>query len=136
MKLQSHSKTTLATISAIILCIATSRRFAWLASYLRVGVNTTFDIILYAATLRRCIWLEGRVSGGVFRNWIRHFSYVPGEFRRPTTEEEIVELVRESKSLRVFGAGHSFNAGILSDQTLVSLDECCQVHAHNSLMRP
>ena len=83
------------------------------------------NIVLYAATRRRCIWLEGRVSGGVFRNWIRHFRYKPRHFFQPTTEEEIVELVKDpkTKSLRVFGAGHSFNDGVVSDEVLVSLDK-------------
>ncbi|MGH3144923.1 MAG: FAD-binding protein, partial [Rubrobacter sp.] len=42
---------------------------------------------------------------------------------RPTNEEEIVELVKSSRSLRVFGSGHSFNGGVVSDETLVSLDD-------------
>ena len=90
-----------------------------------MGANTTLNIVLYAATRRRCIWLEGRVSGGVFRNWIGHFRYKPRRFYEPTAEEEIVELVKDpkTKSLRVFGAGHSFNDGVVSDEALVSLDE-------------
>src|SRR5262249_42466879 len=38
------------------------------------------------------------------------------------TEAEIIELIRESPSVRLFGAGHSFNEGVVSDNTLISLD--------------
>ncbi len=93
-------------------------------SYLRVGLVTTWNIVLYAVSLRRCIWLEGRVGiDGVFMNWIRHFRYTPVNFVRPTTEEEIIDCVKQSRRLRLFGAGHSFNDGVVSDETLVSLDD-------------
>ena len=91
------------------------------ASYLRGGLLTTINVLLYTWTLHRYLFLEGRVSGGVFRNWIRLFRYRPRRFVQPQTEEEIVSLVRNTKRLRVFGAGHSFNSGIVGE-TLVSLD--------------
>ncbi len=93
------------------------------ASYLRVALLTTLNIVLNAATLGRYVWLEGRVRGGAFANWAQRFRYKPVRFVRPTTREEIVELVRSSRSLRVFGSGHSFNAGVVSDDVLVSLDD-------------
>ena len=114
MKFLSYLRVLLTTTLTLILSVP---------SYLRVGLTTTLNILLYAVTRRRCIWLEGRVRGGVFRNWIRHFRYRPEKFVRPTTEEEIVELVKSSRSLRLFGAGHSFNEGVVSDDTLISLDK-------------
>lgn len=92
-------------------------------SYLKVALATTLNITLNAATLGRYLWLEGRVRKGVFMNWARRFRYKPKEFIQPTTEEDIVKLVRNSRSLRLFGAGHSFNSGFVSDGTLVSLDD-------------
>jgi len=92
-------------------------------SYLKVALATTLNTVLYALTLGRYVWLEGRVCRGVFRNWAGRFRYRPQRFVRPTTEEEIVELVRNSRSLRVFGSGHSFNNGVVADDTLVSLDD-------------
>ena len=92
-------------------------------SYLKVALLTTFNIVLNAVTLGRFVWLEGRVRGDVFMNWARRFRYRPGEFVRPTTEAEIVELVRNARMVRVFGSGHSFNAGVVSDDILVSLDD-------------
>ncbi len=91
-------------------------------TYFRVAVLTTWNIILNAVTLGRYVWLEGKVRGGVFRNWARRFRYTPHKFVQPTTEQEIVDLVRNSKCLRVFGSGHSFNDGVVSKDVLVSFD--------------
>lgn len=90
--------------------------------YLAVALHTTWNIILYAATCGRFIWLEGRVRGGVFTNWLRRFRYRPRRFVLPTTEQEIINLVKTAKGIRFFGAGHSFNDGVVADDTLVSLD--------------
>lgn len=91
--------------------------------YLRVGSLTTVNILLNAATLGRFVWLEGKVRNGVFKNWARRFRYAPDRFVRPTSEAEISEIVRDARSVRVFGSGHSFNAGVVSEETLVSLDD-------------
>ncbi|HVF51701.1 MAG TPA: D-arabinono-1,4-lactone oxidase [Pyrinomonadaceae bacterium] len=93
-----------------------------LRSYFHVAFLTTLNIILYALTYGRFVWLEGRVRGGVFRNWARRFRYRPQRFARPTTEQEIVDLIKNSRSLRFFGSAHSFNEGVVTDETLVSLD--------------
>ncbi len=91
-------------------------------SYLYVGFSTTLNIIVNALTFGKYLWLEGRVSGGIFRNWARRFSYKPKNFVLPTTEEELIEIIKHSSSVRLFGAGHSFNDGVVSDETLISLD--------------
>jgi L-gulono-1,4-lactone dehydrogenase len=93
-----------------------------IGSYLRVGFNTTLNIILYAATTGQYLWLEGRVRRGVFRNWARRFRYAPITYAEPSNEEEIVKIVRDCAKVRVFGSGHSFNEGDVSDQVLISLD--------------
>ncbi|NEA33494.1 FAD-binding protein [Streptomyces sp. SID13031] len=90
--------------------------------YFAVGVLTTWNVLLYAVTGGRYIWLEGRVTGGVFRNWLRRFRYRPQRVARPASEQEIVELVKAGGQVRVFGAGHSFNSGIETTGTLISLD--------------
>jgi FAD/FMN-containing dehydrogenase len=92
-------------------------------SCLRVALTTSLNVVLNAVTLGGYVWLEGRVHRGVFMNWVRDLRYRPKTFIRPTTEEEIVELVKNSRSVRVFGAGHPFHAGVVSDDTLVSLDD-------------
>ena len=94
-----------------------------LLGYLRVASFTTLNIFLNAATLGRYVWLEGGVSGGVFKNWAKRFCYAPKAFARPDSVEKISALVKNSKSVRVFGSGHSFNPGVVSDGTLMSLDD-------------
>src|SRR5829696_611096 len=123
MKTPSHFKVAVALAVSIALYTATLKRYVWLPSYLKVAWATTLNIVLNAVTLGHYILLEGRVHGGVFRNWAGHFRYRPQRIVRPTTEEEIVELVKSSQSLRVFGSGHSFNSGVVTDETLVSLDD-------------
>ena len=91
--------------------------------YLRVASFTTLNIVFNAATLGRYVWLEGSVKNGVFKNWAKRFRYRPRSFARPTTQGEIAGLVRGSSSVRVFGSAHSFNEGVVSDETLVSLDD-------------
>lgn len=91
-------------------------------SYFYCGLSTTLNIIIYALTFGNYLWLEGRVRKGFFSNWLRRFGYRPRRFVQPTTEAEIVDLIRSSTGLRVFGAGHSFNNGVVADDTLVSLD--------------
>ncbi len=90
--------------------------------YLYVALATTLNVVLYALGLGRYVWLEGRVRRGAFRNWCRRFRYRPQRFARPASEQELVDVVKGSRSVRVFGAGHSFNDGVVSDGTLVSLD--------------
>ena len=92
-------------------------------SYFYCAFATTLNIILNALTFGQYLWLEGRVRGGRFRNWARQFAYPPTNFVEPETEEEIVNLVKNGRKIRVFGSGHSFNAGVMSDETLVSLDK-------------
>ncbi len=91
--------------------------------YFKVAFATTWNIILNALTLGRFVWLEGRVRGGIFRNWALRFRYRPKRFIEPVSEAEIVELVKSAQNVRLFGSGHSFNGGILADETLVSLDK-------------
>lgn len=92
-------------------------------SYLYNALATTLNIILNALTFGKYIWLEGKVKGNVFRNWARRFTYTATEFKRPKTQQEIIEIIQKSDKIRVFGSAHSFNAGVVSDETLISLDE-------------
>jgi FAD/FMN-containing dehydrogenase len=123
VKTPGYFKVAVALAVSIVLYTVALKRYVWLPSYLKVACATTLNIALNAVTLGHFVLLEGRVRGGVFRNWAGHFLYRPQRIARPTTEEEIVELVKSSRRLRVFGSGHSFNAGVVSDETLVSLDD-------------
>jgi FAD/FMN-containing dehydrogenase len=88
-----------------------------------VGLATTLNVLANAVTLGHYIWLEGRVRRGSFLNWGRHYRYEPRPFKKPTYEKQLVDVINSSTRLRVFGSGHSFNSGIVSDETLVSLDD-------------
>jgi len=90
--------------------------------YFYGGFATSLNILLYALTFGHFLWLEGRVRGGVFRNWLRRFRYRPQKFARPRTEQELIYLIKNSNGIRFFGSGHSFNEGVVADVTLVSLD--------------
>jgi len=92
-------------------------------SYLYGGFATTLNIIGNALTFGHYLWLEGRVRGGRFRNWARQFGFSPANFIEPTTEDEIVNLVKSSAKIRLFGSAHSFNSGVVTDGILVSLDK-------------
>jgi D-arabinono-1,4-lactone oxidase/FAD binding domain len=90
-------------------------------SYFYCGLTTSLNIILYVLTFGNFLWLEGRVCRGYFRNWLRR-GYRPKQFEKPRTEEKIVDLIKSSTGIRTFGAGHSFNNGVVADHTLISLD--------------
>jgi hypothetical protein len=90
--------------------------------YLYVALATTLNIVLNALTFGRYLWLEGRVRGGVFRNWGRRFRHRPPRFHRPETEAELAAIVRDSRRIRLYGSAHSFNDGVCAEDTLVSLD--------------
>lgn len=93
-----------------------------LSSYLKGGFTTTSNVAAYAATNGRYVLLEGRLHGRTFRNWALQFAQVPRKYALPTTRAQIVELVTRPGRLRVVGSGHSFNDGIVTEDTLVSLD--------------
>jgi len=99
--------------------------------YFYVALTTSLNILLNGVTFDHYLWLEGRVRGNRFRNWARRFRYQPARFAQPTTEAEIIDLVKNSSGLRLFGSAHSFNDGVISDHTLVSLDRFAGVVASN-----
>src|SRR6185369_2267931 len=100
-------------------------------SYFYGGFATSLNVLLNALTFGRFLWLEGRVRGGVFRNWLRRFRYRPKNFYKPKTEAELIYAIQNSTDLRFFGSGHSFNEGVVADTTLVSLDDYTGVVAED-----
>ncbi len=90
--------------------------------YLHGALITTLNVVVYATTLGRHIVLEGRVYRGTCSNWLGQFGYRPPRFAQPSTEAELSEVVRTTRGVRLLGSGHSFNDGIVADDTLVSLD--------------
>ena len=86
--------------------------------YVKVASFTTVNILLNGATLGRWVWMEGRVERGVFTNGAKRLRYVPKRFAKPATEQEIVELIQNAGSVRIFGSGHSFYSGVETQATL------------------
>jgi FAD/FMN-containing dehydrogenase len=79
------------------------------------------NTVVYVVSRRRFLSLEGRARGSEYHNWSgdrRHRARV----ERPTTVAEVQQLVREAPSVRVVGAGHSFNDGLKTDGVTLSLD--------------
>lgn len=67
---------------------------------------------------------EGHEYEGEWRNWSADYVIRPQHFRYPSCEEELAEMVTSAERLvRAVGSGHSFNAGPLSDDTMISLDD-------------
>ena len=70
---------------------------------------------------------------GSWRNWAGNQRSYPARIERPTTEAEVVDLVRRAVAddlrVRVVGAGHSFTAVARTDDVLVSLDDLVGVVA-------
>lgn len=57
-----------------------------------------------------------------FTNWANNEACTPQNFYQPETEEQIIELIKRSKKVRVTGTGHSWNSICLTDDTLINFD--------------
>ena len=98
-------------------------------SFLVSGARSVANSLLYLTGLRRKpLLLEGGRHGDVYRNWSgdrRHRV----DWAEPESEEELVELIRSARSVRVVGSGHSFNDALACDGLTVSLDRLCGIVA-------
>jgi FAD/FMN-containing dehydrogenase len=94
--------------------------------FLRSAASTIGNTVVYVLSRRRHLSLEGRVCGTQYRNWSgdrRH----EANLAEPTTVDEVQEVVRSSSSVRVVGAGHSFNDALQTDGVTLSLDRLAGV---------
>ena len=55
-------------------------------------------------------------------NFGRTWAFTPAQFASPTSREELVDVVRSASKVRVMGARHSWSRGIVTDDTLITLD--------------
>ncbi len=62
-----------------------------------------------------------------FENYGRNLKFRPSRAPMPTKVEELQQAMRDAGSLRVMGARHSWSGGIVTDDTLVSLDKMNRV---------
>lgn len=96
--------------------------------WLRAGLRTLWNVVVHGATRGRYVYLEGRWRRGRYHNWSfdrQHRSLL----LLPTSEEELGEIIGAARRVRVVGAGHSFNDGLVSDGVNVSLDDLSGVVA-------
>ncbi len=60
-------------------------------------------------------------------NYGKNWSFQPRRLLRPGSVDEIQEIVRGAAKVRVMGAGHSWSEAIVTDDTLLSLDDLDRV---------
>ena len=58
----------------------------------------------------------------MLRNWAGNYTYGTTRIHRPTTLEQVQEVVKQCKKLRVLGSRHSFNGIADSNEDLISLE--------------
>ena len=70
-------------------------------------------------------------SGKVWRNFGRNQSCVPAVWERPTTEEELVAIIRRAavtgRTVKAVGSGHSYSAIACTDGHLLDLSDYSRV---------
>ena len=81
--------------------------------------------------MRRCGILRAVSAGGTWTNFAGDQRCTPRRFERPAGPDElrrvIADAARRGETVRVAGAGHSFNDSVLTDGTLISLDRMARV---------
>jgi FAD-linked oxidoreductase len=69
----------------------------------------------------------------VWRNWSGSASSYPAVRAAPSSEDELVDLLRKTAApIRPVGAGHSFTSLVPTDGTLVSLDQMSGILNHDA----
>lgn len=90
-------------------------------------INTASYILTGGQTVRHV----GLYDGVTWKNWNRTWSAHPRRFISPDSEAEICELIKNASAVRVVGSGHSFNAGPLSNDLMISLRQYNRVISVN-----
>lgn len=65
---------------------------------------------------------EGHYRQGTWRNWTSNYHASPTSFVYPRSELELCAAVAQARKVRLVGGGHSFNAGPLCSDRMISLD--------------
>ncbi|KAJ2376067.1 D-arabinono-1,4-lactone oxidase [Coemansia sp. RSA 2611] len=80
--------------------------------------------------------LRCQVRGYRFHNWARTFSSQPRFYLAPTTEQEIVRIVRIARSysmtVKPIGSGHSPSDIACTDSIMLNMDKMNRVLAHDA----
>ena len=81
--------------------------------------------------------MGGRLTraAGPFRNWSGSLRFTPGAFAEPTTERELIDVVRraadDGRPVRAVGAGHSSSPLVQTDDILLSLRKLTGMLSHD-----
>lgn len=62
------------------------------------------------------------------RNFGRTWKFIPKQIACPATVEELIQIVKNTPSLRPVGSKHSWSQGIVTSETLVSLENLNRVY--------
>jgi hypothetical protein len=57
-----------------------------------------------------------------FSNWAGNIKFTAPLFAQPATEEELIELIKQHKHIRLVGSGHSWSNLFETDELLLNLD--------------
>ena len=57
-----------------------------------------------------------------WQNWAGNIRFTPNEIARPTSTEEVVDLVKTGRKIRCIGTGHSWSELALTDDILMATD--------------
>lgn len=108
-------------------------KYFQLQPFSRYALFALFDPILFYLSGCRYHLLEGKFNRFTHRyiNWNRTISFPVNQFVLPRTIDDVIQHVKNSKKLRVVGAGHSFNCFIQSNQMLMSLERLNKVISFN-----
>ncbi len=85
----------------------------------RFNIVNSFGYIFLSGKLP----IESAYKKGIWENWCDDYSCRPNNYYLPETEEEICQIIKKSKKVRVVGGGHSFNESPLCEDTIISLDK-------------
>jgi FAD/FMN-containing dehydrogenase len=85
------------------------------------ALKSLVNAVVYIVSGRRTLYLEGRLTRGWYTNW-SHDRRHRATWAEPETEDEVAEIIRHATSVRVVGAGHSFNDALATTGITISLD--------------
>lgn len=70
-------------------------------------------------------------------NFGRNICFQPWRLYEPRTEDEVLQILNDHRggTIRVVGAGHSWNPGIESQDALIDLKHICHVHVNGDSTR-
>ncbi len=60
-------------------------------------------------------------------NWAKNVCFRPSRYLEPRSVDELRKVIQSSKKVRVVGSGHSWSEAIVTDDTLVSLNDLREV---------